>query len=206
MSAPRLVRLASHCSAEGLALAREMHVVEPVVAELEEVLAVVVLRLHQRRIAVAHAGRRRWCGGTRRGSRPSCRGCGRSRMSASASRSRKSATSVVVDVDRQIARLDARARRHEPGARRIERLIELADHLRIAADLHVGQQLRAQLVDLGQDETRRRVVVAVALEIVLQIQAEAHIVRPPGFAARAHLESRFLAAGPRARGRIGAAG
>ena len=42
------------------------------------------------------------------------------------------------------------------------------------------------------DEASRGVVVAVALEIVLQTQAEAHVIRAPGFAARPDLEAGFL--------------
>ena len=102
---------------------------------------------------------------------------------------------TVIRVDRQIARLDARARRDEPGAVGIERLIELADDLGVAADLHIGQQFRAELVDFGQYEARRRVVAAVALKIILEIQTEAQVIRAPGFAPRPQFQAAFIIGG-----------
>ena len=98
----------------------------------------------------------------------------------------------VVGVKLQISRLDAQAGRDEPGARLIQRLIELALHFRIAANLHIRHELAAELVEFGQDEARRRVVAAVALEIILQIQSETYVVGSPGLAPRADLESGLL--------------
>src|ERR1700733_9787521 len=73
----------------------------------------------------------------------------------------------IVDVDRKVANLDARARRHEPSSRCIDRLIKLAEYPGIGADLHVREQLRTQLIDFGQHKPRCGVVVAVALEVIL---------------------------------------
>src|SRR5258708_16471882 len=79
----------------------------------------------------------------------------------------------------------------EPGALRIERLVELAEHPGIAADLYVGQQFRAQVVQFADHETGGGVVAAVALKIVLQIQAEPYVVGTPGLTARTDLEAGF---------------
>ena len=64
---------------ECLPVARKMHIVEPVVAELEEQFAVVVLRFHQRRVARGVVRRAIDAGDIRRESRPNCRDCGRRR-------------------------------------------------------------------------------------------------------------------------------
>ena len=176
---------------ERLAFAREMHIVQTVVAELEEVLAEVVLRIHQVRVAPARTGRTVEAVVTRANLAPAAEIAAEINVGFRFTVA-KARDLDIVAVDRQIVRLDARARRHEPGPRRRERLIEFAEHLRVAADLHIRQQFRAELVDFSQYESGRRVVVAVALEIVLQIQAEAQVIRTPGFAPRPHFDAGIL--------------
>ena len=108
-----------------------MHVVELVVAELEEIFAVVVLRIDQVRIAEAVVGVSVDAVVADADLAPIAE------IPAEVDVGFRLAIAKVGDleilhVDRQVARLDPDGGRREPGRERIERLVELAGDLRVA--------------------------------------------------------------------------
>src|SRR5690606_29256218 len=80
-------------------------------------------------------------------------------------------------------------RRKEVSTGERQWLVELGEEARILPDLQIGEPLTAQTVQLRHDEANRGVVAAVALEIVLEIEPYAHVVRPPALASQGELES-----------------
>src|SRR5690606_25323281 len=82
------------------------------------------------------------------------------------------------------------ARRDEVATCERDGLIELGEELGVLADLHIGQPLSSQAVQLGHDEAQREVVAAVAFEIVFEIEADADVIGTPTLATQIELESR----------------
>src|SRR5690606_36554268 len=73
------------------------------------------------------------------------------------------------------ALLEIEARRDEVAAGQRQRLIELGKELGVVADLQVGEPFGAEAVQLRGNEAQRRIVTTGALEVVFQVQAEAHV-------------------------------
>ena len=140
VSAPKIGAVRVPLHVERLALAREMHVVELVVAELEEEFAVVVLRCSTRsglpkrtRVSAVDAVE------------PDADFAPIAEIAAEveiAPRLRGRENPRLADSSTKIGRSRASTRAlgaTNHGPRRVERLVELADDLRVAADLQVGQ-------------------------------------------------------------------
>ncbi len=87
------------------------------------------------------------------------------------------------------ALLEVELRREEVTAGERQRLVELGEQLRVLADLDVGEPFAAETVQLRRDEAQRRVVTAVALEVVFEVESHAHVVRTPALAAQVQLQA-----------------
>ena len=116
-------------------------------------------------------------------------------------RTRYSARMSFVFVDqRQRADLELGVRHHEPARAISHRQVHLGGHARRLAHLQVPHPLAAVLGDLGQRAARGGVERGIALEVVLQLQPEAQIVRPPGIAARVQRQAVVRARSPASAG------
>ena len=81
----------------------------------------------------------------------------------------------------------------EPSRAVVERLKELPEQARRLADLQFRAKLAAQRVDFGHGEACRNVVVAATLEIFLQVDTEADVVRSPLFRGAPYFQRGLLA-------------
>ena len=173
---------------ELLAVAREENAVELVVREAREIAAALELAARQRRIADQHAPP----AGAPVHAETDLAPVGD--LAAEVQPALTLAHAVLGDAVaiaqlEHAALLEIELRRDEVAAGQRQRLVELGEELRVLADLHVGEPFAAEPVQLGGDEAQRRVVTAVALEVVFEVQADAHVVRAPALAAQVELQA-----------------
>ena len=103
---------------------------------------------------------------------------------------------LVVAVEHAARRLpDHAVQRPEPHAGLVQRLVELAEEVRVLPDLRFRQPLAAQPVEPRLAVLDQHVEDVVALEIAREPQAEAQVVRSPELLARRdHHRARSLVA------------
>ena len=88
----------------------------------------------------------------------------------------------AVPQQRHIAHIEARLRRDEPAAARVERLVVLGGDARLGSHLQVPYPLGAEVADVGEHYARGGVVGRAAAEVVLDAEPEPDVVRAPGVA------------------------
>ncbi len=93
-------------------------------------------------------------------------------------------TLLLPDEERQVAIPHRGVRHDEPAGKVRQRQEHLGREERGLSDLRVRDPFPARARDVGHHVARRQVVVGIALEVVLQAEAEAHVVGADGIAAR----------------------